>query len=134
MKAVYDTCVYIDFLRKSMHEEIFYDRTMFRFLSPIVVMELRAGAHASSDIKTLDRLFSPYSRAGRIISLPGNIFIKAGEIIQKVHRTYGGLSHGFSHDVLIALSAASIGATVFTTNKNDFEKIALFVPISLQIL
>lgn len=134
MKVIYDTCVYIDFLKKSEHEQLFYDRTKFRFLSPIVAMELRAGARNTSEIRLLDRLFLPYSNARRLISLNANIYLRAGEIIQRVHQAYGQFSPGFSHDVLIALSAASIGATLFTSNKRDFEKIAAYQTLKLEFL
>lgn len=134
MKVVYDTCVYIDFLRTSKNSELFYDRSSFRFLSPIVAMELRAGAQGTAEIKALDRLFLPYSNAQRVITLSANTFLKAGEIIQKVHKSYGALSQGFSHDVLIALSAATIGATLFTSNRKDFDKIASYLSFKHQFL
>jgi predicted nucleic acid-binding protein len=134
MKVVYDTCIYVDFLRDARFEELFYDRAMFRFLSPIVIMELRAGAKTSAQIKALDRMFLPYSKSQRIISLSANMFLKAGEIIQRVNSEFGAISHGFSHDVLIALSASTIGATVFTSNKRDFEKISKYLSFHLKII
>ena len=134
MKAIYDSCVYIDFLRESKNEELFYDRGMFRFLSPVVVMELRAGAKNSGQIKALDRLFLPYTKSQRIVSLSANMFLKAGEIIQNVNSKFGGVSHGFSHDVLIALSASTIGATLFTSNRRDFEKISRYLSFRIKIV
>ena len=97
-------------------------------------MELRAGAIKTGDVRSLDKLFAAYSNSDRIIALSGNLYLKAGEIIQKVNKKYGGLSRGFSHVVLIALSAASIGATLFTSNKNDFDKIAEFLTFRSRIL
>jgi predicted nucleic acid-binding protein len=134
MKAVYDTCVYIDFLRESKNDDLFYDRRMFRFLSPVVVMELRAGAKNSSQIKALDRLFLPYTKSQRIVSLSANMFLKAGEIIQRVNSEFGSISPGFSHDVLIALSASTIGATLFTSNRRDFEKISRYLSFHLKVI
>ena len=135
MKVVIDTCVYIDFLNKSKYEEIFYERTMFRFLSPVVAMELRAGAQNHKDIAALDRLFATYSTAHRVVSLSANSFLKAGEVLQKLSKKYSG--HSFSamaNDVLIALSAASIGATLVTSNKKDFEKIATCLNFNCHFL
>jgi predicted nucleic acid-binding protein len=134
MKAVYDTCVYIDFLRESKHDDLFYDRGMFRFLSPVVVMELRAGAKTTVQLKALNRLFSPYTKSQRIISMNANMFLKAGEIIQNVNSEFGAISQGFSQDVLIALSASTIGATLFTSNKRDFEKISRYLNFRLKII
>ena len=134
MKAVYDTCVYIDFLRESKNDELFYDRRMFRFLSPVVVMELRAGAKNSSQIKALDRLFLPYTKSQRIVSLSANMFLKAGEIIRSVNSEFGRILPGFSHDVLIAISASTIGATLFTSNRRDFEKISRHLSFHLKVI
>ena len=134
MKAVYDTCVYIDFLRSGKYEDLFYERTAFRFLCPVVAMELRAGANDARKIRDLDYLFRPYSNANRIISITANMYLKAGEIIQKINRSCGGISPGLSHDVLIAISATSIGARLYTSNAKDFEKIAKFLPMDLQLV
>lgn len=134
MKAVYDTCVYIDFLRRGMYEDLFYERTVFRFLCPVVAMELRAGASDAQKIRDLDHLFRPYSNANRIISMSGNMYVKAGEIIQKINRSFGGISYGLSHDVLIAISATSIGARLYTSNARDFEKIGKFLPVDLHLV
>ena len=134
MKSVFDTCLYIDFLKSGRRSELFSERTMFRFLTPVVAMELRAGARGSSDVKSLDRLFSPYSRANRIIGLDANLYLKAGEIIQKSTQVRGSISKGFSNDVLIALSAGSIGATLFTANCEDFELISRFLKFKLVIV
>lgn len=134
MKAVYDTCIYIDFLRTGKYEDLFYERAVFRFLCPVVVMELRAGANDAQKIRDLDYLFRPYSNTNRLISITANMYLKAGEIIQKINRSFGGVSPGLSHDALIAISAASIGARIYTSNAKDFEKIAEFLPMDLQIV
>ena len=62
------------------------------------------------------------------------MFLKAGEIMQIVNSEFGDISHGFSHDVLIALSASTIGATLFTSNKRDFEKISRYLSFHLKIV
>ena len=49
MKVVYDTCLYIDFLRNRDHEDIFLERNQIRFLSPVVLMELLAGVRKNKD-------------------------------------------------------------------------------------
>jgi predicted nucleic acid-binding protein len=74
-------------------------------------------------VKALNRLFSPYTKSQRIISMNANMFLKAGAI-----------SQGFSQDVLIALSASTIGATLFTSNKRDFEKISRYLNFRLKII
>ncbi len=128
MKVVYDTCLYIDFLRSSDRLPLFRDRSYIRFLSPIVMMELMAGARTPHSRKILDQLFHPYSQARRIISLGPPLYYKAGQCLAKV----GSFHHGLSHDILIAHSAASVGAVLFTSNRKDFEKISKLVSMRVE--
>lgn len=134
MKALYDTCVYINFFNRAQHSELFSDRTYFRFLSPIVVMELRAGARQSREVSALDDVFLNYLHANRLIEVTPKMYFKAGEILAKAKKIDGNLSKGFSNDVLIALCAQSIGATLFTENERDFERIFRFLPFKLRIV
>src|SRR4051794_342926 len=120
MKSLYDTCVYIDFLRNRKHEGIFTNRLHIRYLSPVVMMELRAGVSTSRDVKSLDGLFNAYIRANRLVSISPIEFAKAGKIISDIKTKHGSVKNGLSHDILIALTAASIGATLFTSNGRDF--------------
>jgi len=129
MKALYDTCIYIDFLRSGKHSDLLSDRSQFRYLSPVVILELMAGAHRPIQQKALDRLFLPYSKAARIVRLDPNHHYKAGQCLASLR---GPTSKGLSHDVLIAVSALSIGATLFTSNRSDFEKIRRNVPFKVE--
>ena len=134
MKAVYDTCLYIDMLRSGKHSEIFQSRSHIRYLSPVVVMELSAGARTPSAKRALERLFNPYSKAQRVLSLSANAYLKAGEILQKLSSSQGRLGIHLSHDVLIALSAHSVGATLFTSNKKDFAAIKRYLNYSVEFI
>lgn len=133
MKAVYDTCLYIDLLRSSERLSLFTDRAQIRYLSPIVLMELMAGARTPHQRKTVDSLIKPYSKAQRIIHLGANHYYRAGECVARLIKE-GPVSKGLSHDLLIALSAVSIGATLFTNNKRDFERIKKLIPVDIQYL
>ena len=134
MKVIYDTCLYIDFLNSGMHEDLFMSRGHIRFLSGIVAMELRAGATKPKQIATLNTLFKPYFKASRVIGYHENELLLAGEILAKIRKKHGNLKAGFSHDVLIALSAVNIGARIFTTNTKDFKLIAGHLPLKLVSL
>lgn len=133
MKVLYDTNLYIDLLRNKSHLQLFTNRTHIRFLSPVVVMELKAGARTRRQARVIDRLIDPYSRAGRLIPLTAGIFYKAGGCLSRL-KTEKSINPFISHDVLIALSAISIGGVLFTRNRKDFEKIAVFLPLKVEFM
>lgn len=130
MKVVYDTCIYIEFLRSGQYEDIFRDRSHIRYLSPIVMMELVAGVRNQKQRRGLEKLFLPYSKAHRLIDLNTNHYFKAGEILSKLK---AGSTH-LSHDILIAMSALSVGAKLVTSNKKDFQRIAKLLPVKVSYL
>ncbi len=134
MKVVYDTCLYIDFLRSSKQLDLFLDRSKIRYLSPVVMMELMAGVRTPRQKKIIDRLVKPYSKAFRMIPMRTQLYYKAGTCLAKMCQA-GLIPHrGFANDILIALSAASVGAVLFTSNKKDFERIRKFVPLEIQFV
>jgi predicted nucleic acid-binding protein len=100
-------------------------------------MELSAGARSLHDRKVLDTLFSAFRRAGRILVPAVSVYEEAGEVVRllQTKRDYN-LQGAFSlaNDVLIALSARSIGATVQTQNWTDFEAIRAVRPFRLAIV
>jgi predicted nucleic acid-binding protein len=134
VKTVYDTCVYIDFLRDGRHLDLFSSRHQIRYLSSVVMMELLAGARKPEQRRLLDRMFVPYSKALRLISLDANHFYKAGECLSSLGMRRKEIHMGLSHDVLIAISALSIGATLFTSNKKDFSQIQALLPVKVEYL
>ncbi|HYT31244.1 MAG TPA: PIN domain-containing protein [Thermoanaerobaculia bacterium] len=126
MKTVADTNLYIDWLNRRKHEEVLFHRGTVRYLSAVVMMELSAGAQSSRDRKLLSALFSAFRRAGRILLPELSTYQDAGEILQRLQAKMGYDVTGatsLANDVLIALSARSIGATVLTQNRADFEAI-----------
>ena len=134
MKVVFDTCLYVDLLRSGKWLDLFTERSYIRFISPIVIMELRAGVRNTKQQKAIDRLLWSYSKAGRIIELYPNLFYKSGEIMAEMGLTKRSAKRTLSHDILIALSAYSIGANLFTSNRKDFEKIAQYLPLKVSYL
>lgn len=133
MKVLYDTNLYIDLLRKKEHLPLFTERSHIRFLSPIVMMELMAGALDPKVKRAVNQLIDPYFRAGRIVALTTNLFYEAGECLAKLQKRRKD-SLLLSHDVLIALSAQSIGAILFTKNKKDLEKIGLYLSVGVEFV
>lgn len=98
------------------------------------MMELLAGARKPEQRRLLDRMFAPYSKALRIVSLDANHFYKAGECLSQLGMKRKEIHMGLSHDVLIAISAISIGAMLYTSNKKDFSRIQGLLPVKIEYL
>jgi len=115
-KVLLDTNLFIDWMNTRSRDDLIVGPGYARYLSGIVLMELRAGARTRPASRALDSLFRAYRDAGRLV-LPGAaIFDGAGRALQKLRRLGAVDVRGAAivHDVLIALSARSIGATVLT--------------------
>lgn len=100
-------------------------------------MELSAGARSLRDRKLLNVLFSAFRRAGRILLPTAPVYEEAGEVLRLLQTEMDyNLQGAFSltNDVLIALSARSIGATVLTQNRSDFEAIRVIRPFRLAVV
>lgn len=125
-RLVIDTNVYIDWFNKRRHEDVFFQRDAVKYLSAVVLMELRAGAVSKVDRRLLQRLQASFERAGRILTPSHAVFAEAGDALRKLQAEVGyniGGSHSIANDVLIALSARSIGAIVVTQNERDYRAI-----------
>jgi len=65
------------------------------------------------------------------------MYQEAGEVLRKLQDSLGytlASAHGLVNDVLIALSALSIGAVVITQNDRDFATIQKIRPFKLSIV
>ena len=79
MKCLFDTNVYISFIRDRSHSAELQWRGTVKYLSAIVLMELWAGAKAKKAKKLINQLQKPYVRAGRIVTLSANNYIATGQ-------------------------------------------------------
>jgi len=132
-KVVLDTNVYIDWINRGLGEERILGTGLIRYLSVIVVMELRAGARTRGGRAAVDHLVRAYSSGGRLVSPPLLVFERAGSLLRRLKLAGREVrSAAFVNDVLIALSARSIGATVVTSNVRDFEAIRRIEPFALE--
>lgn len=121
--VVIDTNVYVDWLNSRRHEEVLFQPETVKFLSAVVVLELYAGAFSAVDRKILGQITRMMKKAGRILVPSWPIYRDAGNVLRELQVLRGynpGKSGSLSNDVLIALSARSIGATVVTQNGKDF--------------
>jgi predicted nucleic acid-binding protein len=136
-RLVIDTNVYIDWLNRGRHEEVLFQRDAIKYLSAVVLMELRAGADSRGDRRLVQRLAAAFERAGRILTPTRALFAEAGDTLRRL-RVEAGYNisgrHSVANDVLVALSARSIGATVVTQNERDYRAIERVSSFRLTIV
>lgn len=125
-RLVIDTNIYIDWFNAGRHQDILFQRGVVKHLSAVVLMELRAGAFTASDRRLVQRVESAFAKAGRILVPSRAVFIEAGDALRRLQADRGfriETSHSIVNDVLIALSARSIGAAVVTQNEGHYRAI-----------
>ena len=130
-KVLLDTNVLIDFLRAGIHAEwvLSGHGTVVRFVSAVALLELRLGADTPKRKKAVDRLQQAF-QSGRILGLTPSLLDHAGRLFRTMYGNAAGLNDrlGPMNDVLIALTAREIGATVVTSTVLKFRRIAGKVP------
>ena len=123
-KILIDTCVYIDWLNQGRHEEVMLGTGIVRYLSAVVAMELRAGAQHRSARDAISALIRAYRAAGRLVAPSSELFERAGAVLRQLKLAGRDVRHAsLCNDVLISLTARSIGASVITVNLDDFSAI-----------
>lgn len=129
MKVLFDTNLYIKWIRERKYSELFLNHNTQKYLSCIVVMELWAGAKTKNSIRIVQRLQQPYFKTNRIITLNNNNYITAGQILSKLPVQYKSKKEtsSFLNDILISLSAVSVGGILYTNNQDDFELIMSYI-------
>ncbi|MEX0804725.1 MAG: PIN domain-containing protein [Candidatus Binatia bacterium] len=133
---IIDTNVYIDWMNDGLYEAVIFQRDTVKHLSAVVIMELAAGAFSVRDRRLVRDVASAFARVGRIVAPTVSMYQEAGEVLRKLQDSLGytlSSAHGLVNDVLIALSALSIGAVVITQNDRDFAAIQKIRPFKLSI-
>ena len=130
-KVLLDTNVFVDYLRANLHTDWVFGRVgnTIRFLSAVVLMELRLGADTLRRQKAVDRIQRAFP-PGRLIAPAPHLFEHAGRLFRTLHGDGSGIVDRFGpvNDLLIALTARQIGATVITGNLGEFRRIAGHLP------
>lgn len=137
-KYVIDTDIYIGLLRTGTYygliEEIYVNETPGIYFSSVVIEELLAGVNNISGRRNVETLYKPFERTGRIITPTHQIWKDSGDVISALRMQNPAIKTKLSsllNDVLIALSARSIGATVCTSNSQDFNLIQQVKPFNI---
>lgn len=126
-KVVLDTNLYVDWLNRGTHEALFSGPGLIRYFPVIVHMELSAGATNVRAQRAVDKLVRTYRSAGRLVVLDARGFEAAGVALRTLRKRGVEVRRAsLVNDVLIALSARSVGATLITAD-SDFEAIGAVV-------
>ena len=126
MKVMFDTNIYISFIRDRAHSAELQRRGTTKYLSGVVLMELWAGSRNRKGERLLHQLQKPYMDAGRMVTLTSQDYVRIGEFFSDLPAKYNTLSKkaDFLNDVQIAHTAVAIGATLYTENIVHFNIIA----------
>ena len=134
-RAILDTNLYIAWLRRGAHEDLVLGRGLARALSAVVVMELRTGVTTRAAHRAVERIVRAHAAARRIVAPSGSLFDEAGGVLRNLRRAGRDIGRAsLVHDVLIALTARSTGATVYTLDEGDFEAIRAIRRFRLEIV
>lgn len=140
-KHVVDTDLYVRFIRIGSHHELltglYATQAPGIHFSSVVVEELLAGVVGARGQAVVTSLYQPFERAGRVVTPTHATWKEVGDFLawaRKTHPPERSRIPRLTNDALIALSAQRLGATVYTSNREDFELIARFRPVSLRIV
>jgi predicted nucleic acid-binding protein len=130
-RILLDTNVFIDYLRSGRHEAWVWGgrESRIRFLSAVVLMELRVGADTLRRRRAVDRLKAAFPPE-RVVTPTAALFERAGALFRELYSTRPAIHDrlGPLNDLLIALTAWRIGAVVVTGNSDEFHRIAGHLP------
>src|SRR5438552_11555164 len=130
-KVVLDTNVFIDYLRVGQHAEWVWGgaQPRIRFLSAVVLLELRLGADTARRRRAVDRIVAAFPPE-RVVAPTPRLFERAGKLFHLLYSGGRGRADrlGPIDDMLIALTAWQIGAILVTSNLAEFRRIAVALP------
>ncbi len=140
-KHLIDTDLYIDLIQSGTTlpfiREIYDKDAPGIYFSSVVAQELLAGARTLAARKRVEILFRPFERVGRVVTPTHSHWKDAGLIIAQVLRDRPDLRNKLQalvNDCLLALSARSLGATLYTRNRDDFSMLQRQRSFSLIVI
>ena len=129
--AILDTSVYIENFRTGRFAFRIHRSPLIVRCSSVVLHELLRGAVT----RTEHRFVTDLARRCRILTPTESHWMQAADILGRLRsREHFDTAkiRELAFDVLIALSARSIGATLITCNETDFQVIRRHLPFSLD--
>ncbi len=129
--AVLDTSVYIENFRTGRFTLRILQAMFIPRCSSVVLHELIRGA--TRDLE--QRFVQDLARRCRTLTPTGQHWLEAGELLRAIRKREhfdNTKLRELAFDILIALSARSIGATVITCNHADFQAIRRHLPFHVE--
>jgi predicted nucleic acid-binding protein len=140
-KHLIDTGLYIDLIQSGVTlpliRELYYKDAPGIYFSSVVAQELLAGASSAAGRRRVETLYLPFEKVGRVITPNHNQWKDAGGILAKVLHDRPNLKSklpALVNDCLLALGARSLGATLYTRNRDDFLLLQSIRSFSLVVI
>jgi predicted nucleic acid-binding protein len=114
--VVFDTSIFIDHLRTGRHQQRIAATTGLVRNSAVVLAELSRGATKPAERQFVERL----ARNHPILTPTENNWLESGRLLPKIHVDKGfgpEKLRDLRFDLLIALTARSVGARLVTSNR-----------------
>ncbi len=130
--VVFDTSVLIDGLRSGQHQQRIQSVSGLIRASSVVLAELWRGATRPAEREFLRVL----ARNHPILTPTENNWLESGQILAKMRSDLGltpDKARNLHFDVLIALTARSYGATVITSDRDDFQLVSRYRKFKFQV-
>ena len=123
-RVILDTNVYIGFMNDGLHEGVVLGPGSLRYMSSVVWMELEAGATTKRAQQAVARLARTFAATNRLIAPSPAVWASAGPLLRRLRGAGREVRRAsFVNDVLIALTARDVGATVVTNDASDYGSI-----------
>jgi len=132
MFVVFDTSIFIDHLRTGRHEQRIAGTSGLVRNSAVVLAELSRAATKPGEQEFVERL----ARNHPILTPTENNWLESGRLLSKIRVDKGFHAdklRDLHFDLLIALTARSVGARLVTSDRADFELIASYRKVQLEI-
>jgi len=130
--VVFDTSVFIDYLRRGRDQQRMESVTGLVRTSAVVLAELWRGATRSAEREFLKALAGNHP----ILTPTENNWLESGQLLSRIGADKGfepGKLRDLHFDVLIALTVRSHGARLITSDRLDFEMISRYRKLQLEI-
>jgi predicted nucleic acid-binding protein len=133
-RVIIDTNVYIAFMNERRYTEVVLGPNIVRHMSSVVRMELEAGATDKRAQRAVAHLTHAFERVGRLVVPSAAVWKATGPLVRRLRGAGREVRRAsLVNDVLIALTARDIGATIITNDTSDFAAIRKHVDFSWTV-